>query len=99
MGRPFKCACGSTDSVSKGVRRTKTMGVRRIRLCKACGKKFTPKNQKPNEVEEQSAPTKERAPATVVQTGANSSGATSGPVNDVSATGGPTDEVIDHPRY
>ena len=47
MARPFKCPfCGATESVSKGVRKTKTMGVRRIRLCKACGKKFTPKNQK-----------------------------------------------------
>ena len=45
MGRPFKCPCGSTNSVSKGRRRTKTMGERRIRLCKECGRKFTPKNQ------------------------------------------------------
>ena len=48
-GRPFKCPyeCGSTNTVSKGVRKTKTMGLRRIRLCKNCGRKFTPKNQKP----------------------------------------------------
>ena len=48
-GRPFKCpyGCGSTNTVSKGVRKTKTMGLRRIRLCKNCGRKFTPKNQKP----------------------------------------------------
>ena len=47
MGRPFKCPyCpSSTDTVSKGVRRTKTMGVRRLRKCKACGRKFTPKYQ------------------------------------------------------
>jgi len=47
-GRPFKCpyGCGSTNTVSKGVRKTKTMGLRRIRLCKNCGRKFTPKNQK-----------------------------------------------------
>jgi len=45
-GRPFKCPCGSTNNVSKGKRITK-IGVRRIRLCKDCGKKFTPKNQKP----------------------------------------------------
>ena len=50
MARPFKCPfCGATDSVSKGVRKTKTMGVRRVRLCKACGRKFTPKNQRPAE--------------------------------------------------
>ena len=54
-GRPFKCRCGSTNNVSKGVRRTKTMGVRRIRLCKSCGKKFTPKNQKPMETIETTA--------------------------------------------
>ena len=29
------------------------MGNRRIRLCKACGRKFTLKNQKPAETEEQ----------------------------------------------
>ena len=47
MARPRKCPfCGATESVSKGVRKTKTMGIRRIRLCKACGRKFTPKNQK-----------------------------------------------------
>ena len=47
-GRPFKCPyCGEIGStVSKGVRRTKTMGIRRVRRCKACGRKFTPKNQK-----------------------------------------------------
>ena len=51
MGRPHKCPfCGEAGkSVSKGVRRTKTMGDRRIRLCKACGRKFTPRNQRPAE--------------------------------------------------
>ena len=48
MGRPHTCPyCGVVGkSVSKGVRRTKTMGDRRIRFCKACHRKFTPKNQK-----------------------------------------------------
>jgi len=32
----------SVKSASKGVRRTKTMGDRRIRFCKACHRKFTP---------------------------------------------------------
>lgn len=51
MARPHKCPfCGATDSVSKGVRKTKTMGVRHIRLCKACGRKFTPENQNAAEV-------------------------------------------------
>lgn len=48
MGRPYKCPyCEATETVSKGVRKTKTMGRRRIRLCKACKRKFTPRNQKP----------------------------------------------------
>ena len=51
--------CGSTNTVSKGVRKTKTMGLRRIRLCKNCGRKFTPKNQKSIQ------PTEEKA----IQTG------------------------------
>jgi len=51
MPRPFKCPyCGQSRTVSKGVRKTKSMGDRRIRLCKACGRKFTPRNQKPIEV-------------------------------------------------
>jgi len=52
-GRPPICPnCGSNRSQKKGVRKTKTMGARRIRLCKSCGKKFTPKNQKPFQVED-----------------------------------------------
>lgn len=47
MARPHKCPyCEKQETVSKGRRRTKTMGDRWIRLCKACGRKFTPKNQK-----------------------------------------------------
>ena len=50
MGRPYKCPyCGKSESVAKGRRRTKTMGDRCIRRCKACHRKFTPKNQKPVE--------------------------------------------------
>ena len=46
-GRPPVCpACGSHQSQKKGVRKTKSMGVRKIRLCKSCGRKFTPQNQK-----------------------------------------------------
>jgi transposase-like protein len=48
MGRPFKCPyCGSNETVSKGVRRNKTIGDRRMRRCKSCHRKFTPKNQQP----------------------------------------------------
>ena len=56
MGRPFKCPCGAKESVAKGYRRTKTMGLRRVRLCKVCGKKFTPRNQKPVEREADTTP-------------------------------------------
>jgi transposase-like protein len=62
MGRPFKCPyCGSSDTVSKGVRRNKTLGDRRVRRCKACKRKFTPKNQQP--VEPSPLPTPEAAAA------------------------------------
>lgn len=46
MARPYKCPyCGSTDNVNKGARKTKTMGLRKIRRCKGCGRKFTPRYQ------------------------------------------------------
>lgn len=54
-GRPFKCPCGSSNNVSKGFRPTKTMGVRRLRRCKDCGRKFTPQNQKPLEAKDKNA--------------------------------------------
>jgi hypothetical protein len=57
MARPFKCPyCGQTTTVSKGVRKTKTMGVRRIRLCKACGRKFTPNSQQGDREREETPP-------------------------------------------
>ena len=40
-------------SVSKGMRMTKTLGVRRIRRCKDCGRKFTPRTR--NHQQESSA--------------------------------------------
>ena len=47
-GRPFVCPyCGTAgQTIQKGFRRTKTLGLRKIRLCKKCHRKFTPKNQK-----------------------------------------------------
>ncbi len=52
-GRPAKCPYCGGSSINKGFRQTKTMGKRRIKLCKACGRKFTPKNQKPVELTEE----------------------------------------------
>jgi len=58
MGRPHKCPyCGEARSVSKGSRKTKTMGLRMIRLCRACNRKFTPRNQKQSQ--EQGPPSNE----------------------------------------
>ncbi len=46
-GRPHKCPyCSSQNTICKGARVTKTQGIRRIRCCKNCKRKFTPKNQK-----------------------------------------------------
>ncbi len=46
-GRPHKCPyCGGTDTVNKGARKTKAMGIRRIRRCRSCGRRFTPRHQK-----------------------------------------------------
>ena len=46
MGRPYVCPyCKSKETCSKGARKTKLLGVRRIRRCRACGRKFTPKHQ------------------------------------------------------
>lgn len=41
--------CGSQRTVSKGTRITKGLGPRRLRRCKACGRKFTPRHQRPLE--------------------------------------------------
>ena len=39
--------CGTAgQNIQKGYRRTKTLGLRKIRLCKKCKRKFTPINQK-----------------------------------------------------
>lgn len=54
MGRTFKCPCGASNSVAKGFRRTISIGVRRIRRCRSCGRKFTPKHQRPLGVTAQS---------------------------------------------
>jgi len=41
-GRPPKCPyCKSTATVSKGYRKTATLGNRPLRRCKACGRRFT----------------------------------------------------------
>lgn len=67
MPRPYKCPyCGNQDTVSKGRRRTKTMGDRCIRLCKACRRKFTPRSQKaPDAAPPASQPLADRVPAAI----------------------------------
>jgi hypothetical protein len=106
MGRPYKCPCGSSNNTSKGVRKTKTMGVRRIRLCKDCGKKFTPRNQKVAEGEEQPASTTPAAPAvsTAVETTDATAASPTEPTSptvptETNTAPNPAEEVIDHPRY
>lgn len=37
--------CGSGRTTKKGVRRTKTIGVRIIRRCKACNRKYTVRHE------------------------------------------------------
>ena len=78
MGRPHTCPYRGQigKSVSKGVRRTKTIGDRRIRFCRACGRRFTPKNQKAIEgpeasgAEAQNAGEKSEVPVSEVQASA-----------------------------
>jgi hypothetical protein len=100
MGRPHKCpACGAEGkSVSKGMRKTKTIGLRRIRLCKACGRKFTPKNQKPSELAEPPAPDKPPlvSPASAAAGDATTAETASG---ETAAALAPNAEAIDHPRF
>ena len=52
-GRPAKCPYCGGSSINKGFRNTKTMGKRRVKLCKACHRKFTPKNQRPGEEDQE----------------------------------------------
>jgi transcriptional regulator NrdR family protein len=55
----MKCPhCGSTKTVSKGYRKTATMGARKLRKCKSCNRRFTvgKKNER-----SKSAETKEAA--------------------------------------
>ena len=41
-GRKPKCIfCDSGHTISKGVRKTTTLGNRALRVCKDCGRKFT----------------------------------------------------------
>jgi len=52
-GRPALCPYCGGRSINKGFRLTKTMGKRRLKQCKTCRRKFTPKNQKPTDVIEE----------------------------------------------
>jgi hypothetical protein len=77
-GRPVKCIhCGSTDTTSKGARKTKTMGIRKIRRCKSCGRRFTPKNQKPVSDEGSEDPQAETAESVEPEVGDTSQAITS----------------------
>ena len=40
-GRPVKCVYCGGSTVSKGYRKTATMGLRKLRKCKKCGRRFT----------------------------------------------------------
>jgi transcriptional regulator NrdR family protein len=47
MGRPFKCLyCGSTHTIARGTRRTQTRGEVKVRECRACRRRFTPRSQR-----------------------------------------------------
>jgi len=47
-GRKPKCPyCHSNRTVSKGMRRTTTIGDRPLRRCKDCGRKFTYQRRAP----------------------------------------------------
>ena len=91
MGRPYKCPyCGQSESVSKGVRRTKTMGERRIRRCKACKRKFTPKNQKLDEAGDAVAqPGPARTSQVAAEVPAATAGEPQGPGVEVTKPDGP----------
>ena len=54
-GRKPRCPfCGSSQSISKGVRKTATMGKRKLRVCKGCKRKFTV-GRKPQEAKKAGA--------------------------------------------
>ena len=61
-GRPAKCPYCGGNSINKGFRKTKTMGNRQIKLCKACRRKFTPKTQKPAQEDNQDRPEEAKKP-------------------------------------
>ena len=108
-GRPVKCIhCGSTDTTSKGARCTKTLGIRKIRRCKSCGRRFTPKNQKPTPYEGSEAPQAETAEPTEPETEDIVRAAGSGaeepdrvePIEAETPTSGtPEEESDEHPRF
>ena len=40
-GRPIKCVYCGGRTIAKGNRKTQTMGLRPLRKCKQCGRRFT----------------------------------------------------------
>ena len=46
-GRPVKCVyCGSYRTANKGFRRTVSLGLRRLKKCRDCGRRFTVESKK-----------------------------------------------------
>ena len=87
MGRPYTCPwCGAPSSIKKGFRKTKTMGKRRIRLCKACGRKFTPHYQQ--------GVSDEGTPADLPLTTEDATPEASEPTSDTNEDNGKTTESV-----
>ena len=92
MPRPYTCPyCGTPGkSVAKGYRSTKTMGLRRIRFCRACNRKFTPKHQKPPSPE---APSPE-PPEQSTEDSASLDSPTANPTDSSQPTDSPLDVAL-----
>lgn len=101
VGRPHKCPyCGSTDTASKGARKTKTMGLRKIRRCKGCGRKFTPKSQKPIEDEAPASIQSGCPESTEIGATVPSEPRSVGPANpELPTSTDPAEPRDEHPRF
>jgi hypothetical protein len=84
------------------------MGIRKIRRCKSCGRRFTPRNQKPTPYEGAEAPQTETAESTEPETedivrAAGSEAEKPDRVEPIEAetptSGTPEEESDEHPRF